>query len=1008
MTNGSDLPGIQQLENALARGDMLGIRGALLELASDERDALEARLGSDAVAKLFENTRRAVRSGARGKVVVIHGIMGGRLDVVSGSDTDRIWLNYFRLAMGRIADLRLPVDGEAAPGKLRVQVGGMLPEYLPTITELGTQWDVLPFAYDWRDDLDKAADDLARRIEEWRGGQPVHLVAHSMGGLVSRWFIRKHRDLWKAMQDPSGMKRGGRLVMLGTPNRGSLTIPLVLSGEGKTVKLLAKCDLKHNMPELLDILGTFLGCYQMLPSPRLQFGDDRMKLWEKKAWGTLPVRVSNLGRAKKFHEDLHEVLDAERLVYVAGYDRTTPYRIRVDAPGKFSYQETQDGDGRVPHELGLLDGVHTLWVNETHGDLQRNAAVLDGIHELLATGDTSSLEHARPATRAVRVAPVWRPAQAIDTVPEEVLATIAKPISRGVKGAARGVTPIGRGAKRAAAGVTPIDRGAERAAAGVNPEAAARIEAELASGFVGAGSETRTIVGSPKQLGGVATTHGGDAGRTKQGGDAGRTKQGGGVAPSMQGGSGAATKKGGGGAWIKHGGSGAATKHGASGAPTKQGGVPPSDPRWGSRTAPPGRRLSLNVEVVWGDITKVVGDVYVCGHYVNVLPQAAEAALDRVVSPPDADQSRRVLTNLTRRGVLRGALGDVYFYPWADRRFRHRMVAIAGMGHPGTFGGAELRSLARNLTLAVTSLPDAATVCTVLIGGGVGNLSVPSAVEGLIAGMASALPLLDPGVSIGTLKIVEFHLPKAIEIHRLLIERLVNEYADKVPLKVSPEVTIGEITLDDEASLVSALTAAATASKSAPHSAEGRALATLLGTLPRANSSRVQALNALKKFAPARNGDVREFAGKVAVSLVRKKKDEFPAPTRISFVSGDQGISAAAIADTAVIPVRNESLDEKLIEETINDMTDPPTDRVGRLSRLLARFVLPRDFRELLKKESPFVFEVDRKTARIQWEMIARSVDTDEEKPLSLVHPVARQLRTTYSPPPAPWVTTGP
>src|SRR5262249_39142745 len=181
------------------------------------------------------------------------------------------------------------VKGEP-PVKPRVEVGGILPEYLPTITELATQWDVFPFAYDWRDDLDKAADDLAARIKAWRGGKPVHLVGHSMGGLVSRWFISKYPDLWKDMQDPSGLQSGGRLIMLGTPNRGSLTIPLVLSGKERTVRLLAACDIAHRLPELLDILGTFLGCYEMLPSPRPDLPDDRRKLLDGAAWGDLPVR----------------------------------------------------------------------------------------------------------------------------------------------------------------------------------------------------------------------------------------------------------------------------------------------------------------------------------------------------------------------------------------------------------------------------------------------------------------------------------------------------------------------------------------------------------------------------------------------------------------------------------------------------------------------------------------------------------------------------------------------
>jgi hypothetical protein len=48
-----------------------------------------------------------------------------------------------------------------------------------------------------------------------------------------------------------------------------------------------------------------------------------------------------------------------------------------------------------------------------------------------------------------------------------------------------------------------------------------------------------------------------------------------------------------------------------------------------------------------------------------------------------------------------------------------------------------------------------------------------------------------------------------------------------------------------------------------------------------------------------------------------------------------------------------------------------------------------------------FVFEVDRTTAQIHWEMLARDLAAPPEaEPLGVQVEVARQLRTTYSPPP--------
>jgi alpha-beta hydrolase superfamily lysophospholipase len=83
--------------------------------------------------------------------------------------------------------------------------------YASQLASLAATWDVRPFFYDWRRDIRVGADELHQSINTWFGSEAaVHLVAHSMGGLVARSYVARHKDRWD---------RGGRLIMLGIRSR---------------------------------------------------------------------------------------------------------------------------------------------------------------------------------------------------------------------------------------------------------------------------------------------------------------------------------------------------------------------------------------------------------------------------------------------------------------------------------------------------------------------------------------------------------------------------------------------------------------------------------------------------------------------------------------------------------------------------------------------------------------------------------------------------------------------
>jgi len=407
------------------------------------------------------------------------------------------------------------------------------------------------------------------------------------------------------------------------------------------------------------------------------------------------------------------------------------------------------------------------------------------------------------------------------------------------------------------------------------------------------------------------------------------------------------------------------------------------------------------VEVWWADVTRVEGDVHAVGHYENVLPQFAELALDRVVSGRTAPDTELVLTNLTRRGLLRGALGSVAFFPWASGQGPGRLVAVAGMGHPGSLGQPELRRLARNLTWAVTALPDVQTVCTVLIGAGSGNLDVPLAVGALVSGLVDGLG----GVTRRTMqrvRIVERELGKAREIHRcLLVQRDAPAMRGRIALTLDADVQTGEGgDLGDDYCLGLMIAAAAAAAGASATPDQRGALDAMLAHVTDPEAFGAKAVAALGRLSGGGTLRAADIAAAVRVHLGDDAPQTSSVSSRLSFVRGTDGISVAALTDTAVIPERTNHIDFALLEEAVADMINPAADRVPQLAASLHRLVLPQEFRPILTADRPVVFETDRAMAKIHWEMMARSVDDPDGQPLALQVPVSRQLRTSYSPPP--------
>lgn len=383
----------------------------------------------------------------RNPVIVIPGILGTRLvDTDSGRT---VWGAFDNSSVdpGNPEDallLSLPISGAASFKALRDQVrpDGVLDQvrlslfgipldiraYVGILSSLGVggyrdpafggsldygddHFTCFQFAYDWRRDNVENAIRLKAFIEarkaEVRAQYKTRygidkedirfdIVAHSMGGLLTRYFLRYgDQDLPQDGSAPvlnwAGAKDVGRVILIGTPNAGAVeAFEQLLNGydPGKPV-------LPH-YPSV--VLGTYPAIYQLLPRPRHKrvILDDSSEtpilnlydpaLWEANHWGLLAedrksrallksilpeldetarmaaarrFQSKALGRARQFHEALDvpaSAPDTLDIYLVAGdVERTRDRVVVAQETGKAVFKGFTPGDGTVARYSALMD-----------------------------------------------------------------------------------------------------------------------------------------------------------------------------------------------------------------------------------------------------------------------------------------------------------------------------------------------------------------------------------------------------------------------------------------------------------------------------------------------------------------------------------------------------------------------------------------------------------------------------------------------------------------------------
>ncbi|NLD67547.1 MAG: CHAT domain-containing protein [Limnobacter sp.] len=346
----------------------------------------------------------------RPAVVVLPGILGSNLAL----DGDRIWLGWRfvnglkRLQWEPERDSRVTPDGP---------VGAVYDELL---VYLADSHEVVPFAFDWRRPIEDEARRLADTVDALldaraASGQPVRLLAHSLGGLVARTMQLERPQTWQRMiAHPQA-----RLLMLGTPNGGSWAPMQVLTGDDTFGNLLAAIgalfddsgsrEVMAGMPGFLQLQAGLLdpvlelsqeSTWQTLAKKDIAFLEERNH-WHQDGqqlavyrWSAPPQPI--LDRAVALRRRLDEqaaslASDAERMLLVVGRSRFTPDGFRMGLEGLEYLDAVDGGDGRVTLASAQLPGVATWQCRVAHGDLPKARDAFDAYLELLSEGRTDRL-----------------------------------------------------------------------------------------------------------------------------------------------------------------------------------------------------------------------------------------------------------------------------------------------------------------------------------------------------------------------------------------------------------------------------------------------------------------------------------------------------------------------------------------------------------------------------------------------------------------------------------------
>jgi pimeloyl-ACP methyl ester carboxylesterase len=309
---------------------------------------------------------------------------------------------------------RLVPDVHLFPGLWKIDGYTKVASRLQQALGLEKDTNYFEFAYDWRRDNTIAAKRLKRLAAQWlqrrRQAYPTAkliLVAHSMGGLIARYFIEV-LDGWRDTH---------ALITFGTPYRGSSDALNSLSNGVR--KLLHLIDLT-------ELTRSFTSVYQLLPiyPCYVENGSGAIRL--KEASKVPGVDLGRIAMADAFHRRIEGAVkehtadpEYSRTRYaihpIVGLEQPTQQSARL-VNGRIEMHRNlngvdNSGDGTVPRVSAtpIEDGeTRAVYAATRHASLQNADAVLTQLRGILTVPRAlGTLRAAAPVTVSLQLEDVY-------------------------------------------------------------------------------------------------------------------------------------------------------------------------------------------------------------------------------------------------------------------------------------------------------------------------------------------------------------------------------------------------------------------------------------------------------------------------------------------------------------------------------------------------------------------------------------------------------------------------